>query len=92
MLFGYKVSLQTLDKGAIEVFGPAGFSNYFLSLSKNLSHFNTGQITNTLLFMFFSINFVIIIISFDLINSISSLSNLFLVLSSFLLLQTANKD
>ena len=92
MLFGYKVNLQTIDKGVIEIFGPAGFSNYFLNLSKNLSRFNTGQITNTLLFMFFSINFVIIIIFFDLTNSISSLSNLFLVFSSFLFLQTVKKD
>jgi hypothetical protein len=92
MLFGYKVNLQTLDKGVIEIFGPAGFSNYFLSLSKNLSRFNTGQITNTLLFMFFSINFVTIITFFDLTNSISSLSNLFLVFSSFLFLQIVKKD
>jgi NADH-ubiquinone oxidoreductase chain 5 len=40
--FGYEVSFEALDKGAIEILGPYGISYTFLQLAKRMSQLQSG--------------------------------------------------
>ncbi|KAI4295227.1 hypothetical protein MLD38_040530 [Melastoma candidum] len=40
--FGYEVSFEALDKGAIEILGPYGISYTFRRLAERISHLQSG--------------------------------------------------
>uniref|UniRef100_A0A0D6QT34 NADH-ubiquinone oxidoreductase chain 5 n=1 Tax=Araucaria cunninghamii TaxID=56994 RepID=A0A0D6QT34_ARACU len=42
MRFGYEVSFEALDKGAIEILGPSGISHTFRQLAKRMSQLQSG--------------------------------------------------
>lgn len=46
MNFGYKTTLNTLDKGVIELIGPYGLQKLVLNASKQISQIQTGYIYN----------------------------------------------
>jgi len=46
MNFGYRSSFQLIDKGNIEVFGPAGVAFNLQSLSKNFANYQSGLVSN----------------------------------------------
>lgn len=50
MVFGYRSTFQLIDKGNIEVFGPAGLSFNLQKISKNLTEFQSGFVSNYALF------------------------------------------
>jgi len=68
----FKLGGQTtrvLDKGSVELIGPFGFENGFLFLSRKLSGFDIGIVTNYALYI------VLALIVYILIPALSSLDN-----------------
>jgi hypothetical protein len=51
MNFGYRNTFQLIDKGNIEVFGPAGSAFNLINLSKQLSSVQSGFVPNYALVM-----------------------------------------
>jgi hypothetical protein len=46
MNFGYRNTFQLIDKGNIEIFGPAGSAFNLQALSKNFSNYQSGFVSN----------------------------------------------
>jgi len=46
MNFGYRTSFQLIDKGNIEVFGPAGVAFNLQPISKNFASYQSGFVPN----------------------------------------------
>jgi NADH-quinone oxidoreductase subunit L len=46
MNFGYRNTFQLIDKGNIEVFGPAGIAFNLQMLSKNFANYQSGLVSN----------------------------------------------
>jgi hypothetical protein len=46
MNFGYRSSFQLIDKGNIEVFGPAGSAFNLQALGKNFANYQSGFVSN----------------------------------------------
>lgn len=46
MSFGYRNTFQLIDKGNIEVMGPAGLSFNLQAIAKNYSSFQSGFVSN----------------------------------------------
>ena len=91
MNFGYRGSFQLMDKGNIELFGPAGLGLNISSFSKVLSHFQTGFVYHYSFVMMGSLISLIcffILIHFDLADVCNSM--FFLLLFSYSLISLNN--
>lgn len=71
---GYSISKE-IDRGAIELLGPYGLSNYFYNAGKNLSNLDTGVITTYSLYITIAlISLLFILFSPLILNNYSQLS------------------
>jgi NADH-ubiquinone oxidoreductase chain 5 len=71
---GYSISKE-IDRGAIELLGPYGLSNYFYNAGKNLSKLDTGVITTYSLYITIAlISLLFILFSPLILNNYSQLS------------------
>jgi len=65
LTFGLQTSFKTFDRGFIELLGPYGISNSFLTISRKLQIIQTGQLTHYTFLIFFGL---LLFLSKGLIN------------------------
>jgi len=75
MNFGYRTTFQLIDKGNIEVFGPAGISFNLQPLSKNLAGLQSGFVSNYALTLMLAVLLALYGFLFILLGSNASLPN-----------------
>lgn len=85
LLFGYRVSFKTLDKGAFEILGPSGIASSFVNLAHYFSRLQSGLIYHYAVVMLLGILSLITFISlWEFLESLLDNRFYFLYLVSFL--------
>jgi NADH-ubiquinone oxidoreductase chain 5 len=85
--FGYSVSFEALDKGAIEILGPYGISYTFRRLAERISQLQSGFVYHYAFAMLLGLTlFVTFFCMWDSLSSwVDSRSSFILLVSSFLI-------
>jgi len=85
--FGYEVSFEALDKGAIEILGPYGISYTFLQLAKRMSQLQSGFVYHYAFAMLLGLTiFVTFFCMWDFISLwVDNRLSFILIVSSFFL-------
>jgi len=85
--FGYEVSFEALDKGAIEILGPCGISYTFLQLAKRMSQLQSGFVYHYAFAMLLGLTiFVTFFCMWDFISLwVDNRLSFILIVSSFFL-------
>lgn len=85
LLFGYRVSFKTLDKGAFEILGPSGIASSFVHLAQYFNRLQSGLIYHYAVVMLLGILSLITLISlWEFLESLLDNRFYFVYLVSFL--------